>query len=199
MDAIETERLILRDFRTGDAPDLLAYLHRPRASCFFSLRLDDLGAAEAEVERRSKSDEHVAVCLRGADRLIGDLFRVPEPPDTYAVGWNFNAAYGGAGFAFEAARALVAHLFAVKQARRLYAYVLRHAQISVRRSDSGRREAIPLGAHRVILLATLRTNRSVAMEWTGWSLGRFGDRRLDKGGRRCSPALSRMPASACAS
>ncbi|MDC7787260.1 GNAT family protein [Rhodoplanes sp. TEM] len=123
MDAIETDRLILRNFRTGDAPDLLAYLRRPRASCFLSLRLDDLGAAEAEVDRRSRSDEHVAVCVRSGDRLIGDLFCVPEPPDTYTVGWNFNADFGGAGFAFEAARALFAHLFAVKQARRLYAYV----------------------------------------------------------------------------
>lgn len=123
MDAIQTDRLILRNFREGDAADLLAYLRQPRASCFFSLKLKDLGAAEAEVETRSKSDEHVAVCLRSTGKLIGDLFCIPEPPDTYAVGWNFNADFGGAGFASEAARALFEYLFSVKQARRLYAYV----------------------------------------------------------------------------
>ncbi|SKA27630.1 Protein N-acetyltransferase, RimJ/RimL family [Enhydrobacter aerosaccus] len=123
MDAITTDRLVLRNFRKGDANDLLAYLREPRASCFLSLKLEDLAAAEVEVETRSRSDEHIAVCLRGADRLIGDVFCVPEPPDTHAVGWNFNADFGGAGFAFEAARALFQYLFAEKQARRLYAYV----------------------------------------------------------------------------
>ncbi|MDQ7246184.1 GNAT family N-acetyltransferase [Dongia sedimenti] len=123
MDAIETDQLTLRNFRQGDAIDLLAYLHQPRASCFFSLQLEDLGAAETEVETRSKSDEHIAVCLRSSGRLIGDLFCILEHPDTYAIGWNFNAQFGGAGLATEAARALFEYLFSVKHARRLYAYV----------------------------------------------------------------------------
>ena len=123
MDAIETDRLILRNFRRGDAIDLLAYLRQPRTSCFFALKLEDLGGAEAEVETRRRSDEHIAVCLRSTDKLIGDVFYIPEHSDTYSVGWNFNADFGGAGFASEAARALFEHLFLVKQARRLYAYV----------------------------------------------------------------------------
>jgi RimJ/RimL family protein N-acetyltransferase len=123
MDAIKTDRLILRNFRQGDAIHLLAYLRQPRVSCFFSLKLEDLGAAEAEVETRSKNDEHIAVCLRDTDKLIGDVFCILEPPDTYAVGWNFNADFGGAGFATEAARALFQYTFSVKKARRLYAYV----------------------------------------------------------------------------
>ncbi|HML27492.1 MAG TPA: GNAT family N-acetyltransferase [Hyphomicrobium sp.] len=123
MDAIETDRLILRAFKKGDAADLLAYLREPAVRCFLSLKLDDLEAAESEVEARSKNDEHIAVCLRNSDRLIGDLFCVPEEFDTYAVGWNFNADFAGAGFAMEAARALFEYLFSTKQARRLYAYV----------------------------------------------------------------------------
>lgn len=123
MNVGETDRLVLRNFRQDDAADLFAYLHQPRSSCFASLKLADLGAARAEVEARSASDEHLAVCLRSSDRLIGDLFCVHEPPDTYSVGWNFNANFGGAGYASEAARALLDHLFKVKEARRLYAYV----------------------------------------------------------------------------
>jgi RimJ/RimL family protein N-acetyltransferase len=123
MDAIETERLILRSFCKGDAADLLAYLREPGSRCFASLKLADLDAAQAEVEARSGSDEHVAVCLRSSDTLIGDLFCVHEAADTYSVGWNFNADFGGAGYATEAARALFEYLFSVKQARRLYAYV----------------------------------------------------------------------------
>lgn len=123
MNVVETDRLILRNFRPDDAADLFAYLRQPRSSCFASLRLADLDAAQAEAEARSGSDEHIAVCLKNSDRLIGDLFWMHEPPDTYSVGWNFNADFGGAGYASEAARALFDSLFTVKLARRLYAYV----------------------------------------------------------------------------
>jgi ribosomal-protein-alanine N-acetyltransferase len=131
MDAIETDRLVLRNFRKDDAAGLFAYLHQPATSCFLSLKLEDMSAAEAEAETRSNSDEHIAVCLRDTDKLIGDLFAVPED-DTYAVGWNFNAGFGGAGFASESARALFEYLFTVKQARRLYAYVEEHNVASQR-------------------------------------------------------------------
>lgn len=123
MDAIRTERLLLRNFRAEDGPDLLAYLREPGASCFLSLKLDDLAAAEAEAAARAGNDETLAVCLAATGRVIGDVFAMPEPPDTFSVGWNFNADFGGAGYATEAARALFDYLFTVKQARRLYAYV----------------------------------------------------------------------------
>ncbi|MBS0250998.1 MAG: GNAT family N-acetyltransferase [Proteobacteria bacterium] len=123
MEVIETARLVLRPFRKGDAAGLFAYLSEPRSRCFLSLKLDDLDAAAAEAETRGQSDEHIAVCLRSTDELIGDLFCIIEPPDTYSVGWNFNANFAGAGFATEAAQALFKYLFSVKNARRLYAYV----------------------------------------------------------------------------
>jgi RimJ/RimL family protein N-acetyltransferase len=125
MDIIETDRLILRNFLKSDAADLFAYLHEPVASCFLSLTLKDRSDAEAEAERRSGDDGHIAVCLKGADKLIGDLFAVQED-DTFAIGWNFNPAFGGAGYASEAAKALLTYLFTAREARRLYAYVEDH-------------------------------------------------------------------------
>jgi RimJ/RimL family protein N-acetyltransferase len=122
MEKIETERLVLRNFRKPDAAGLFDYLHEPVASCFLSLALKDMSEAEAEAEKRGADDGHIAVCLKESGRLIGDLFAVQEE-DTFSVGWNFNPAFGGKGYAFEAATALVAHLFTAKAARRLYAYV----------------------------------------------------------------------------
>lgn len=122
MDAFETTRLVLRNFGVGDAADLFAYLHAPTASCFLSMKLDDIAAARVEAGKRSETDDHIAVCLRNGGTVIGDVFAIPEG-DTYAVGWNFNPAFSGAGYATEAASAAFAHLFSVKGARRLYAYV----------------------------------------------------------------------------
>ncbi|MDE7548805.1 GNAT family protein [Acetobacter fabarum] len=122
---IETKRLILRNFREADGPALYAYLHDPRSSCFFSLRLSDKTAALAEAKKRSTDDQHIAVCLKGNDALIGDLFAVPED-DAIAVGWHFNPRFTGQGYAYESAHALFASLFDAQHARRLYAYVEDH-------------------------------------------------------------------------
>ncbi|WP_062014992.1 GNAT family N-acetyltransferase [Aureimonas sp. AU4] len=132
MEPIHTDRLILRRFRPEDAAALLAYLREPRSTCFASLRLPDLDAAREEAARRGAGDEAIAVALRDTDQLIGDLFATPEPPDTFSVGWNFNADHAGAGYASEAARALVRHLFEKRGARRLYAYVEDHNLASQR-------------------------------------------------------------------
>lgn len=122
MEAIETKRLVLRNFRTEDAVDLYSYLHQPIAPCFFSMALKDKPAAEDEARKRSESDEYLAVCLKESGRLIGDVFATPED-DTYSIGWNFNPEFGGRGYATEAAEALLIHLFTTVNARRLYAYV----------------------------------------------------------------------------
>lgn len=143
MTTLETDRLILRNFQAGDAEALFEYLRAPTASCFFSLKLDDIDAAQQEALKRAGGDDYVAVCLKETGRLIGDLFAhadaeghddagPPIDPDTFSVGWNFNPRFGGKGYALEAARALCADLFANRGARRIYAYVEDHNAASRR-------------------------------------------------------------------
>lgn len=131
MQPIETARLIIRNFRRSDGEGLYAYLREPVASCFLSMRLESLEAAEAEAGKRGLDDEYLAVALKETGALIGDVFAMQEE-DTWSVGWNFNPAYGGAGYALEAARALFTHLFTTCKARRVYAYVEDHNKASQR-------------------------------------------------------------------
>ncbi|RVU39391.1 N-acetyltransferase [Hwanghaeella grinnelliae] len=137
MKAIQTDRLVIRNFRVGDAEALFDYLQEPIASCFFSLKLADLAAAESEVLKRASDDEYAAVCLQESGHLIGDLFihpdaalpddpEKPQHPDTVSVGWNFNPLFSGKGYAFEAAQAMCAELFKHQSIRRIYAYVEDH-------------------------------------------------------------------------
>lgn len=129
MQIIETERLILRPFREGDAADLFSYLRAPTASCFLSLKLADMAEAEIEVRKRNLDESCVAICLKQTGQVIGDLFGGAGENDeneTASVGWHLNPQFGGQGYAFEAARALFDHLFRVKGFRRLYAYVEDH-------------------------------------------------------------------------
>lgn len=123
MKTIETARVVLRNFAPEDAEGLLAYMREPRASCFMSGKLDDLDAAISDVRSRAESDDAIAVALKSSGELIGDMFCMFEEPDTFSVGWNFNAAFEGKGLASEAARALLDHLFTDRGARRIFAYV----------------------------------------------------------------------------
>ncbi|MTH34571.1 GNAT family N-acetyltransferase [Paracoccus limosus] len=129
MQSIETERLILRPFQQGDAADLFRYLQAPTASCFLSMKLADLAAAEVEVERRATDAGSLAICLKQTGQVIGDLFGeagADEEDETASVGWNLNPQFGGQGYALEAARAFFEHLFHARGFRRLYAYVEDH-------------------------------------------------------------------------
>lgn len=124
MDEIRTERLVLRNFKIGDAQDLLDYLHDPSPNCFLSLRLQNLEEAEGEAAKRGASDDYIAVYSLEYEKMIGDLFAIAdEEGDTLSVGWNLNGNFAGRGYAYEAARALFGWLFEGRQIRRLYAYV----------------------------------------------------------------------------
>ncbi|MCF8481393.1 MAG: GNAT family N-acetyltransferase [Rhodospirillum sp.] len=135
MRIIETDRLTLRPFREGDAADLFAYLRAPTARCFLSLKLAGLAEAEIEVKNRALDEGSIAICLKQTGQLIGDLFGgggEDEEDGTASVGWHLNSQFGGQGYAFEAARALLDHLFRANGFRRIYAYVEDHNKPSQR-------------------------------------------------------------------
>lgn len=123
MARIKTERLLMRKFEAKDAEGLFAYLSRPRANCFLAERVCSLDEAVATVARKSNDDLQFAVCLKETDYIIGEVFAIKEEPDTYSVGWNFNAQYEGRGYASEGARAFLDFLFTSRGARRIYGYV----------------------------------------------------------------------------
>lgn len=120
---IETERLIIRSFKEGDAAGLLDYLSKPRVNCFLSEQLITMEEAISSVKQRQKDEFQFAVCLTDTDKILGNLFAHKEEPDTYSVGWQFNRNYEGKGYATEAAKAYFSFLFKDKNARRIYAYV----------------------------------------------------------------------------
>ncbi|PQP83385.1 GNAT family N-acetyltransferase [Paenibacillus sp. PCH8] len=125
MHSLETNRLILRNFTATDAQGLLEYTANPRVNCFMDHNVLTLEDAAAEVEKRSRDDSHIAVCLKDSNELIGELFGMKEErdSDTYSIGWNFNARFEGKGYASESANAFIEHLFTQQGVRRLYAYV----------------------------------------------------------------------------
>ena len=123
MTTIHTARLTLRPFTAADAADLLAYLSNPIPSCFAGDKVTSMDEALAKIAKRQKDGDYIAVCLRESSQVIGEIFFNKDEPDTYSVGWNFNEAFHGKGFASESAHAFIDYLFNQAGARRIYAYV----------------------------------------------------------------------------
>lgn len=120
---IQTSRLILRAFKQEHASDLLEYLAQPTVNCFLADATVTIDAAIAKIQKRQKENDYIAVCLKDTGKLIGEIFFLKEQPDTYSVGWNFNPAFHGQGYAIESTQAFLDYLFLQSDARRIYAYV----------------------------------------------------------------------------
>jgi RimJ/RimL family protein N-acetyltransferase len=114
---IETERLVLRAFSSGDFDDLYAIQSDPEVARYLYW-----GPRDAEEVRRSLAEKieasvlqeegewlSLAVVLRRTGRLVGDmnLRWLSREHRQGEIGFSFNPAYQGQGLATEAAEAML--------------------------------------------------------------------------------------------
>ena len=104
---IETERLVLRQFRESDAEDVLEYLATPAVHCFYDMKLNSLEEAKEEMKKRAEDDLYLAIALKESGKVIGEIFAHPEGPDpegevmdTFSPCWMLNLNYTGKGYAY---------------------------------------------------------------------------------------------------
>lgn len=126
-----TERLLLRPFTPDDVDDLYAYqglpevaryLYRPpltREQCAQTLERRAAGTAWAE----DGDALAFAVCPVGEGKVVGEVtLKLASARARQAeIGWTVNPAYGGRGYATEAARATAELAFAELGVHRLFA------------------------------------------------------------------------------
>lgn len=123
MTMLETERLLIRNFHTSDADALAEIIIRYAASEFAAYD-QQWPTAQKEIQQITewfaRGDSYLAVCLKATGRLIGFVALNPEPETahpTFNLGYIFDFAYHGQGYATEACRAVLAHVFERLQAR----------------------------------------------------------------------------------
>jgi RimJ/RimL family protein N-acetyltransferase len=128
---VRTDRLLLRRASEPDLDATWAYRRDPSVTRWLSAAPTTLEAHRASFLERGHLAHMIIVELGG--RVIGDTMIRTE--DAYAqseiadaargtqaeLGWTFDPAYGGRGFATEAARALVDLSFGPLGLRRVYA------------------------------------------------------------------------------
>ena len=139
MKLIVTPRLLIRDFMPQDDEELYEYLSDPEVTRFEPYAPFSREKARFEARARALNGSFRAVALIDPEvpghlrapgvhecepmrlgRLIGNLYVEPGPFDSYELGYVFNRAFWGHGYACESARALMGELFR-GGAHRIYA------------------------------------------------------------------------------
>ncbi len=124
MPELETERLAVRGFRPEDWRDLQEYVAQEQVTRYdFEYPSSDADC-QGIVDYFGRSEGYWAVCLRETGKMIGHLVCTRKAPDalrTWQLGFIFNPAYYGQGYATEACRRVLAYVFGELGAHRVEA------------------------------------------------------------------------------
>ncbi len=149
---LETERLLLRDFRLDDEAAIYEYGSDPEVVRFADWGPSDHSIIQANLQRRLNDQEtwprnsvEVAVELRSERHLIGGMriTILDRTTRTADFGYTFNRRYWNNGYATEGARALLHLAFSNLNLHRVWATcdVRNHASYRVMEKLGMRREA----------------------------------------------------------
>ena len=122
---LESERLILRDFDSSDGNELFEYLSDPDVVRYEPYETYTLVEAINEAASRENNKAFIAICLKESGKLIGNLYYSKTEPDyidTYEIGYVFNREFQGKGYATEAVKRLLDHIFSNLKAHRVVAF-----------------------------------------------------------------------------
>ena len=119
---METDRLIIRNFSPDDWQDLHAYLSDEQVVRYEPYRPFTEEQSREEAARRAGDQNFLAVCLKENGKLIGNLYFAEQEFQTFEIGYVFSRAHQGKGYATEAARRLLQHIFEELDAHRVQAY-----------------------------------------------------------------------------
>lgn len=117
---METDRLILRTYKTQDLQDYYEYVSNPEVVKFEPYKPMTIEQAEKDLHYRIKSDEFIAVELKENHKMIGNVYLGKRDFNTLEIGFVFNLKYQKNGYATEACKALIEKSFS-EGIHRIYA------------------------------------------------------------------------------
>ena len=117
----ETDRLILRNYRLDDISDFHEYMSQEFTVKYQGYAPLSLEKSEKGVTKRLDDDAHWVCELKESGKVIGNIEYTKGKDGNYEIGYEFSEKYGKKGYATEACKTLIEHLFQTLNARRIYA------------------------------------------------------------------------------
>ncbi len=118
---METERLLIRRFKSEDWMDLYDYLSQEEVVKYEPYEVFSMEQCQKEAINWAGNESFWAICLKETGKLIGNIYLSKGDFDTWELGYVFNKEYHNFGYATEAAWTLVNDAFINQQARRVIA------------------------------------------------------------------------------
>ena len=106
-----TRRLLLRKLRHEDLPDFYELVASPAVVRFEPYGPMTPAEAAKELDVRIASREFTAVVLKESGKLIGNIYLGRRECGALELGYLFNEAYWGKGYATESCGAIIAEAF----------------------------------------------------------------------------------------
>jgi len=124
MTMLETERLLIRNFRGGDweaLHEIISQYESSELTAYDQQWPTSPEEIKGITEWFASGDSYLAVCLKATGRLAGFVALNQEQEDdrTFNLGYIFHLDYRGQGYATEGCRAVLAHAFDRLQAHRV--------------------------------------------------------------------------------
>ena len=118
---LETERLLIRNYRVDDWKDLaelgMKYEETDLAKYDEGPWPDDLEVYKGMVQDLAKSDDFLAVVLKETKKLVGLIYKAAKENKKYEFGFNFNTDYQGKGYATESCKKAIDYIFNILNIR----------------------------------------------------------------------------------
>lgn len=111
MENLETQRLILRKYRIEDLEDLYEYLSDSEVVRFEPYKPMTKEEVEENLLWRIRTDEMIAVEQKENHKMIGNIYFGKRDFESLEIGYIFNRAYWGKGYAYESVEALMKAAF----------------------------------------------------------------------------------------
>ncbi|MBP1577726.1 MAG: GNAT family N-acetyltransferase [Oscillospiraceae bacterium] len=104
---VKTERLILRKFKQSDLTDLYEYLSDAEVVKFEPYKPMTMIEVRRTLDKRIASQEMIAVELKDSGKMIGNIYLGKRDFESLEIGFVFNRAYWGNGYAKEGCQKLI--------------------------------------------------------------------------------------------
>lgn len=108
---LETNRLILRNYKSEDFSDVFAYFNNAevaRYEDFDPMTEDEVTDLISEWKDK---DSRLVAELKGHNKVIGSIGYFVDEDGDYSMDFDFNPSYGKQGYATEAGKELLNYLF----------------------------------------------------------------------------------------
>lgn len=120
MICLETERLVLRNYKQDDLEDVHAYFSNDEVAKYEDFYPMSEEEVKELIDEWKDNDSRMVVELKNQNTVIGSIGYFIDDDGDYSIDFDFNPIYGKQGYAAEAGKMLLDYLFNTLDVKKIF-------------------------------------------------------------------------------